>query len=175
MGIHMESESLANQHIKRTLRLGCIAIPLVIIIACVVSQIQHLYPPKNVFLVDKNEPYDVALAFAYSLPYNKINEMKSYVAQEKWEFLDNWTKIHSPISKKCRYPWDPDFHGAMMVGGNDVGGSSSVSLFYTYDCPNYSYWFNFSGLELKLLDGKWQIVDWEEICEERDGVRRCFK
>lgn len=174
----MESESLGNQHTDRIFNIGCavlVAIPFVCIIIFVISQILNRQPPRDIVVTDSSEPFQVALAFAYSLPYNKIAEMKSYVVQEKWEFLDNWSKTHVPISEKCLYPWDADFQNTMIFGGNDVGGSSSVTLFYTFDCPGYGYWFDLSGLELKLLDGKWQIIDWEEICEERGGGRRCFK
>lgn len=174
----VESESLKNQRNERIVKTGCtilIALPLVAIFVFITLLILSIFPPRNIFLADKNEPSDVALAFAYSLPFNKMDEMKSYVVQEKWEFLDNWSEIHAPISKKCRYPWDPDFQNTMMFGGVDHGGSSSVSLFYTYNCPEYGYWFDLSELELKLINGKWQIVDWEEICEERGGGRRCFK
>jgi hypothetical protein len=174
----MESESPKNQRAERILNFGCavlVAIPFVCIIVFVVSQNLNRRPPRDMTITDSSEPFQVALAFAYSLPYNEITKMKSYVVQEKWEFLDNWSKTHVPISEKCLYPWDADFQNTMIFGGNDVGGSSSVTLFYTFDCPEYSYWFDLTELELELIDGKWQIVSWKEICEERGSGRRCFR
>ena len=171
----MERESA--QRSSRLVKVGCmilIAVPLLAIMVFIIKQFQNQYPPKDVFLADENDPSDVALAFAYSLPLNKMTEMKSYIVQEKWEFVEKWSDIHEPISNECRYPWDPDFQNTMIFGGMNKGSSSSVSLFYTYDCPGYGYWFDLSQLELKLIDGKWQIIRWEEICEKRSGRRRCL-
>jgi hypothetical protein len=170
-------ESDKAQRAGRLVKVGCIillAVSLVAIVIVIASLVRNLYPSKGIFLADENDPADVALAFAYSLPLNKMAEMKSYIVQEKWKFVETWPEIHEPIPKECRYDWDPDFQSTMMFGGVDNGGSSSVSLFYNYDCPEYWYGFYVSGLELKLIDGKWQIVRWEEICEERGSGRRCL-
>ena len=174
----MESKSPKNQHAERILNFGCavlVATPFVCIIVFFVSQILNRRIPRDLVVTDSSEPRQVALAFAYSLPFNKTAEMRSYIVEEKWGFVDNWSTTHEPISEDCLYPWDADFQGTMVFGGNDFGSSSSVSLFYAFDCPEYSYWFDLSGLELKLLDGKWQIVSWEYLCEERGGERRCFR
>ena len=170
-------ESDKAQRSDRFDKAGCmilLAIPVVIIAISIVSLVLNLYPSKGIFLANENDPSDVALAFAYSLPWNEMAEMKSYIVQEKWEFIETWPEIHEPIPKECRYDWDPDFQDTRLFGGSDNGGSSSVSLFYNYDCPEYWYGFYVSGLELKLIDGKWQIVRWEEICEERGSGRRCL-
>ena len=170
-------ESDRAQRSNRLVKIGCIslvALSLLAIVVFIVYLVQRRYPPRGIFLADENDPSDVALAFAYSLPFNKMTEMKSYIVQEKWEFVEKWPEIHQPISKECLYPSDPDFQNTMMLGPVDNGGSSSVSLFYAYDCPDYGYWFDLGGLELKLIDGKWQIIRWEKICEERGVVRRCL-
>jgi hypothetical protein len=170
-------ESSKAQRSNRLVKVSCVilvAVPFLAIAVFIIILIQSRYPPRGIFLANQNDPADVALAFAYSLPRNEMAEMKSYIVQEKWDFIEMWTEIHQPISNKCIYPWDPDFQNTMMFGGVDNGGSPSVSLFYTYDCPEYGYWFDLSGLELKLIDGKWKIISWEEICEERGSGRRCL-
>ena len=150
-----------------------LAIPVVAIAVFIASQVLNLYPSTRIFLANENDPGDVALTFAYSLPFNEMAEMKSYVVQENWEFVEKWPDIHEAISKKCHIPWDPDFE-YFMFGGQDNGGSSSASLFYNYDCPKYWYTFSLDGLELKQVDGKWQIVSWKEICEDTGSRQKCL-
>ena len=146
---------------------------LVIIAICTLSQVLPLYPAIRIFLANENDPGDVALTFAYSLPFNEMAEMKSYLAQENWEFVEKWPEIHEAVSKECHIPWDPDSE-YFMFGGEDNGGSSSARLFYDYDCPEYRYTFYVDGLELKRVDGKWQILRWKDICELKGGIRRCL-
>jgi hypothetical protein len=155
---------------------GCmflLAFLLVIIAICTLSQVLPLYPAIRIFLANENDPADVALTFAYSLPFNEMAEMKSYLVQENWEFVEKWPEIHEAVSKECHIPWDPDFE-YFMFGGQDNGGSSSARLFYNYDCPGYWYTFYVYELELKRVDGKWQIVRWKEICEDTGSRRRCL-
>ena len=115
------------------------------------------YPSKDVFIADIDDPADVAEAFSYSLPFNRLEGMESYVIREKWDFIENWSATHLPISEKCHYPGDPDFQGHFLGGGNDRGGVSTAYISYSYDCPEYYYSF-VADLELELIDNKWQVV-----------------
>lgn len=170
----MESEK--SQQTDRKINIGCITtivILLTFITVFIVIQIRDLYPDASLFVADESDSFDVARAFAYSLSLNKMDGMKSYLAREKWEFVNLWTEIHKPISKKCHYLWDPDLRG-MAVGGSDSTDSISISLYYIYDCLDYGYKFEINMLRLKLVDKKWQIVGWEKICEQRDEDLMCL-
>ena len=169
-------ESQKNSHKDRIARIGCITsivIPLVAIVLFIAVQFYNLHPDRDLFVADQSHSFDVAYAFAHSLSINSMDEMKSYLAEEKWSFLNGWINVHEPISKMCHFPWDPDLRG-IGVGGSKTPDSISISMHFIYDCPNYGYKFEFRSLELKLIDEKWQITNWEKICEQKGNTKMCL-
>lgn len=124
------------------------------------------------FKANPNDADDTIAAFAYSLAFNKLDGTKSYVAPDKWPFLDSWPTHHDAIPLDCKYPSDPD-DGPFWIGGWDDGThTTSVSFRFSLDCPDYFYSFHIDG-DLKRVDNKWQVVDWSELCE-RTTEERCY-
>lgn len=145
-----------------------VALLLVILLCGFVFQIFHWLK----FKANPNDAYDTVEAFAYSLAYNKLDDTKSYVAPDKWTFIDSWSNRHRAISPFCHYPSDPD-DGPFWMGGFDDGTHmTSIYFHFSKDCPDYFYTFRIS-VDLKIVDSKWQVIDWSELCE-RTTEERCY-
>jgi hypothetical protein len=118
------------------------------------------------FEANQNNPEDIAQAFAYSLAYNKLDNVKSYVTSDKWAFIDSWSTQHQPISPDCKDPNDVDLGPVTMSSYDSTNHSVFISFFFNQECPNYYYTFSVGGMLVELVDNKWQISEWDEICED---------
>jgi len=90
-GWSTDLESSKAQRSNRLVKVGCVilvAVPLLAIAVFIYQLVQNRYPPKGIILANQDDPADVALAFAYSLPWNEMADMKSYIVQDKWEFIE---------------------------------------------------------------------------------------
>jgi hypothetical protein len=126
----------------------------------------------STFKANPNNAYDTVQAFAYSLAYNKLDGLKLYVSEDKWAFIDDWSKHHQAISSDCKSPSDPDDGPFWMGGFDDSTQKMSVHFTFYEDCPDYFYMFRINA-DLKRIDNKWQVVGWNELCE-RVGEERCY-
>jgi len=129
----------------------------------IASQISYFEKRK----ANTNDTFDTAIAFAYALAYNQLDEAKSYVAPNKWAFIESWPTRHLTISHQCKDDADPD------LGPSATGGSESMTLFLVQDCPDYFYMLTVAEIVFKRVDNKWQVSDWSEICE-KTKEERCY-
>jgi len=146
-----------------------LAVLLVTLLCVFVFQVP--YWPK--FKANLNDAHDTIEAFAYSLAYNKLDQVKSYVSPDKRTFIDAWSKDHQAISLDCKEPDDPDL-GAFWISSFDESTQMlSISFHFNQDCPDYFYRFSIREVNLKRVDNKWQVMDWSEICEVTKE-ERCY-
>lgn len=153
------------------LDLAIVSMAVLLLISLCVFVFQVPYWPK--FKANPNNADDTVEAFAYSLAYNRLDGVKEYVAEDKWTFLDAWSKDHPAIPVDCKEPDDPD-PGSFWVSSFDESRQMhSISFAFRQDCPEYFYTFSISKVALKRVDHKWTIFDWVEICEETTE-RNCY-
>jgi hypothetical protein len=144
------------------------ALLLVFLLCVFVFQVPY-WPALVANPADAN---DTVEAFAYSLAYNKLDGVKSYVAEDKWSFIDSWSTHHQAIPQSCNYPSDPD-DGPFWMSSFDDGTQTRLIYFsFSQDCPNYFYVFRISA-DLKQVDNRWQVIGWSELCE-RTTEERCY-
>lgn len=127
---------------------------------------------KSRFIANQSDAADTTQAFAYSLAYNKLDNVKTYVAEDKWGFIDSWTLNHEAVSTECKdwdHPWEPG-----MVGVCDPESNiCSVAYWIDYNCPEYSYTFMVDA-NLEFRNKKWEITSWTDICETKGEVEKCY-
>ena len=122
-------------------------------------------PYRSNFKANPKDAQDTVQALAYSLAYNQLDGMKSYVSPDKWAFIDTWLTRHQALSPDCKAPEDSDV-GPMWASSFDEGTQvASITFFLNQRCPDSFYTFRISDTKLKRVDGKWQVMDWLEICE----------
>ena len=125
---------------------------------------QQLYPPEHLFVADQSNPSDTAAAFAFSLAHNQLEGMQSYLVEEKWLLIATWPQTHEALSDSCRFDWDPDFQGYTAVGGLSRDRTeANFDLWFNYVCPNDSWKEMSVDVSLRLIDGKWYIVEWHKL------------
>jgi len=139
----------------------------VLFLALILSCLFTLQANGSEFEANPHSSRDTVQAFAYSLAYNKLDNIKSYVSHDKWEFIDSWSTRHKPVTPDCK---DPD---AVILGPSASYSSDPMNqshLNYNFDfnqeCPNYDYTFSVTGVLVDFIDSKWQISEWDKICEE---------
>jgi hypothetical protein len=155
------SEQSSKEGNRRSLFRYWLAGFLVIILLCLFALRIYKW---STFRANPNNAYDTVQAFAYSLAYNKLDGVKSYVSEDKWTFIDDWSTQHQAISSHCKSPSDPD-DGPFWMGGFD-DGSHIISVYFDFreDCPGYFYSFRIDA-NLERVNNKWQVTDWTILCE----------
>jgi hypothetical protein len=148
---------------KKALWITCgliVALLLGAIFSCPIIKID-LFP----FAANPNSAEDTTQAFAYSLAYNKLDHIKSYVSRNKWAFIESWPARHQPVSSRCKDYDDPDL-GPFTISSYDSAESPHlISFFFMQDCPNHDYIFSVDGVIVERVENRWKISDWEKICE----------
>jgi hypothetical protein len=124
------------------------------------------------FEANPNNAYDTIQAFAYSLAYNKLDGVKSYISPSKWAFIESWPTRHEAISSHCKEPTDPDDGPSWMSSFDDNTQLLSMYFSFNQNCPDYFYMLRISA-KLKRVDNKWQVIGWSEICE-RTTEEQCY-
>lgn len=62
----------------------------------------------------------------------------------------------------------------MSIGSYDeIANKHSINSYFNMECPDYYYTFSVEGVVVEQIDNKWQIIDWEKICEEK-AAERCY-
>jgi hypothetical protein len=140
---------------------------VVLLLAIILSCLFTLQANGSEFEANPHSSEDTVQAFVYSLAYNKLDHIRSYVSRDKWEFIDSWSTLHIPVSPDCKAPRDIDLGPVTMIGYDSNNQSHlNYSFFFNRDCPNYYYTFSVGGVLVDLVNNKWQISGWDQICEE---------
>jgi len=157
---------------RRFLRLSCSAFGVLLIVGCIFALYSVIYFNKSRFIANQSDEVDTTRAFAYSLAYNKLDNVKTHVSEDKWGFIDSWTLNHEAVSTECKnwdYPWEPD-----MVGVCDPESNFClVAYWIDCTCPEYSYTFMVNA-NIEFRNKKWEITGWTDICEIKGEVEKCY-
>lgn len=163
-----------KEFVRKKLPIYCGTLAIAIIFCFLLGFLTIKLLHVSLFKANRQDAFDTAQALAYSLAYNKLDTVKTYVSEEKWGFLDSWSSIHSAVSPSCK-PWD-------NPSGTDAIGSSSTedpntyryAYWIDYDCPQYSYTF-FIDVNLSSINREWKITEWYEICETKGADKKCYE
>ena len=154
---------------SRVIFIILLTFPLATILLCVLA---FRIAEWSTFKANPNNANDTVQAFAYSLAYNKLDVVKSYVSEDKWTFIDGWSKHHQAISQDCKSPSDPDDGPFWMSAFDDSTQTMLIYFSFNEECPDYFYMFHIDA-DLKRIDNRWQVIGWREICE-RTTEERCY-
>jgi hypothetical protein len=162
-----------KKSVRKLFLLSCGAFSLLLTIYCLYALYTIVNFKESRFVAIRSNPFDTAQAFAYSLAYNRLDTVKTYVAKDKWDFIDSWGSTHEAISSECKN-WDNP-SGVEFAGSPGIDGKTYIATYWIFhDCPEYGYALTVS-IELKLSDNGWEITNWTEICETKGAEEKCYE
>ena len=127
------------------------------------------------FWANRNNADDTLQAFAYSLAYNRLESIDSYLVEEKWPFIDNWYIRHKPVSSDCTFPNDPDLGPTSgIVESMDEASGGFYFFLQCSDSDEDTYMFSVHNVRLQRIEGRWKIVEWDQVCETKNRQEECF-
>ena len=159
---------------RKVARLNCTNVLLVLLVLIALCVLALRNPYRSVFDADPNNASDTIQAFAYSLAHNKLDEVKSYVSEDKWAFIDTWSTRHQAVSPDCKDLEDSDVGPFWSSSFDDSTQMASITFFLNQECPDSFYMFRISDAKLKRVDSRWQVMDWSEICERATEDEQCY-
>jgi len=145
--------------------LWAVLVLMVVVLSIIIFRLFTFQDEDTRFIVDLNNPENMVSTFAYSLAYNKLDNVRSYISKEKVDFIEFWSEHHHIDISKCKIPHDLDLSPVMMRSYDETIEAFRISFFFHRDCANYFYSFHVSDVVVERIGNKWQISDWKEICE----------
>lgn len=116
---------------------------------------------EHIYQADQSDPVDVADAFIFSLADNRIEDLKGFVVEERWDFLEKWPNRNFSSIGDCQFYADPDY-GGISVSGDDSGEKTSVGVTHWIDCPDGGKSLSVF-VNLIKIDNKWFVADWTNL------------
>ena len=161
-----------DKSFKRFFLLSCSVFSILTILFCFYFLYTIIDFKESRFVANRSDALDTTRAFAYSLAYNRLDTVKTYVSEDRWSFIDSWSSIHEAISPECKEWSDPPEM-------DSISGVVDKTYYSTYwvnlNCPKYfSYSFKVS-VELNWSNNVWTITNWTDICETRGADEKCYK
>ncbi|MCA9932404.1 MAG: hypothetical protein H6662_13070 [Ardenticatenaceae bacterium] len=117
------------------------------------------------FIVNRDDPADVATVFTLSFMRNRERSARRLVAHEEWGQLDNLIATHQAIN--CAIPIDGDTYllGALKRSYEEESNTYNYDSLVSLPCSNAFYSLSIKDITLQQSNDNWQIIGWGEVCE----------
>jgi len=124
---------------------------------------------------NRDDYNDTLRHFARALMHNKVEEAESLSSPEQWERINDWTAKREAFY--CPFSPDPDDIEILLACKPIVRGETNLlSCNYSYGCVynEKAYRLSIENVILKQIQEGYQIMEWDEICEDRgEGNVKC--
>lgn len=117
---------------------------------------------------NRGDHNDTLRHFARALMHNKVEEAKSLASTEQWERINDWTAKREAFY--CPFSPDPDDIEILLACKPSVRGETNLlNCNYSYGCVynEKAYRLSIEDVILKQIQEGYQIMEWDEICEDR--------
>ncbi len=116
---------------------------------------------ESIFYSNQESKYGVTDTFLFALADKRLETMKIYVVEEKWDELEPLSNEFNVNLEECKLPWDPDHRG--MGFGNPISSTRfNYGGWTNLDCKNGDITLE-GSFELIKIDDKWFIHNWSDI------------
>jgi hypothetical protein len=125
------------------------------------------------FDLDQSSSDEFIGAFARSLAFNHLDNVRAHIDPNKWALISRWKTEHVALAASpsdCSYP-DIDITPTILSTGDNV------SYILPLLCNGKTIFLTVDVNRLKFQNGKWMITDLASICQDLgDGTKeQCWK